>query len=104
MEQGKPIFLRHLEIYQIQTILSKRGKNMDWYIIKKLDADTNSKFNINKPETRATEKTVFLRQREIDHVLHHLHLNRTEYSLKIMQQIVEQTGMPYIISSGCFTD
>ncbi len=104
MHGGKPLFIRRIEIHHIQLLLSKRGKNMDWMIIKGIDNDIGTKFNPNNTETNTKVETVFIRQREINHIFHHLYQNRTEYSQKIMQQIVEQIGVPFIVSRSCFTD
>jgi hypothetical protein len=104
MQAGKPLFLRRIEINHIQTLLAKRGKSMDWMIIKDMDNEIGTKFNPRTQETSTKDETVFIRQRELDHILHHLYLDRTDYSRKIMGLIVEQTGISYIITRGCFTD
>ena len=104
MKGGKPLFIRRIEIYQIQSLLAKRGKRMDWSILKDLDAETGMHFNQRNQEMSTKEEVVFIRQREIDHILHHLYLNRTEYNKKIMGLLVEQSGMSFIPSRSCFTD
>lgn len=104
MQGGKPLFLRRIEIHHIQCLLAKRGKRMDWGILKDIEKEIKTAFNQRVQETSTKEEVLFIRQREIDHILHHLHQNRTEYSIKIMELIVEQTGISYLVSSGCFTD
>lgn len=104
MHGGKPLFLRCIEIDFIQKLLLKRGKGMDWMIIKGIDEDIGKKFNPKNTETSTKTEVIFIRQREIDHMLHHLYVNRTEYCQKIMKEIVEQTGIPFIVSRSCFTD
>ena len=104
MKGGKPIFLRRIEIHHIQCLLAKRGKRMDWGIIKDIEKEIGVPFNRNAQEISKKEEVIFIRQREIDHILHHLYLNRSEYSRKIIGLIGEQTGLGFDESRSCFTD
>jgi len=85
-------------------LLFKRGKRMDWSILKDIEKEIGVTFDSRKQETSTKEEILFIRQREIDHILYHLYRIRSDYGRKIMELIVEQTGIPYIVSRGCFTD
>ena len=98
-----PIFMRHIEIHHIQELLMARGRKYDWMIIHILAEQTNTKFNNGNTNVSAKEKCIFLNYREIRHIEHLLFTNKSEYNMKILNMLGENS-FPYIPERGMFQD